>query len=69
MKRKNWLATVLLCFFLGYLGIHRFYTGHMVIGIIQLFTGGGCGVWYLIDLILILVGSYRDADGNELERG
>ena len=68
MKRKNWLATLLLCFFLGYLGIHRFYTGHTVIGLIQLLTGGGCGIWYIVDLILIVVGRYRDADGNELDR-
>ena len=53
---KEWLVTLLLCFFLGGLGIHRFYTGHMAIGIIQLFTLGGCGIWALIDLISILSG-------------
>ncbi|HEX6108521.1 MAG TPA: TM2 domain-containing protein, partial [Ktedonobacteraceae bacterium] len=49
--QKDWLTTLLLCIFLGFLGVHRFYTGHIVIGLIQLFTFGGCGIWWLIDLI------------------
>ncbi len=65
---KDWLITLLLNLFAGVLGAHRFYTGHIAIGVIQLLTLGGCGIWTLIDLILILVGSYRDADGNELEK-
>lgn len=65
---KDWLTTLLLCIFLGYLGIHRFYTGHTVIGIIQLLTVGGCGIWTIIDLILIVVGSFKDASGNPLVR-
>ncbi|HFD38484.1 MAG TPA: FHA domain-containing protein [Anaerolineae bacterium] len=63
---KEWLITLLLCVFLGYLGAHRFYTGHIAIGLIQLFTGGLCGIWSFIDLILILTGSYRDAEGYKL---
>lgn len=58
------LTTLLLCWFLGYLGVHRFYTGHTAIGVIQLLTFGGCGVWWLIDFIMIIMGSYKDADGN-----
>lgn len=63
---KDWLTTLLLCIFVGFLGIHRFYTGHTVIGIVQLFTLGGCGVWTLIDLIMIATGSFKDSAGNEL---
>ena len=65
---KEWLIALLLCVFLGYLGIHRFYTGHIGIGIIQLLTGGGCGIWTLIDLIMIVTGSYKDKSGNHLVR-
>ena len=63
---KEWLPTLLLCFFLGGLGVHRFYTGHTAIGVIQLLTLGGCLVWTFVDLILILLGKFKDADGNEL---
>ena len=63
---KNWLVTLLLCWFLGILGIHRFYTGHTGIGVAQLLTLGGCGIWALVDFILIIVGSYTDAQGNPL---
>jgi len=63
---KDWLTTLLLSIFLGYFGIHRFYTGHTVIGVVQLLTAGGCGIWYIIDIIMILTGSYKDSDDNEL---
>jgi hypothetical protein len=63
---KDWLTTLLLCFFLGVFGIHRFYTGHTGIGIVQLLTLGGCGIWALIDFIMIIVGSFKDAKGNLL---
>lgn len=53
------LIAAILCFFLGGLGIHRFYLGYTTIGIIQLLTGGGCGIWALIDLIRILTGDLK----------
>ena len=65
---KEWLVTLLLAFFLGVFGVHRFYTGHIGIGIVQLLTLGGCGIWAVIDFILILVGSYTDADGKQLRK-
>lgn len=63
---KSWLVTVLLCLFLGNLGIHRFYTGHIAIGVIQLLTFGCCGIWTLIDFIFILCRNYKTADGEDL---
>jgi TM2 domain-containing membrane protein YozV len=63
---KPWLITLLLCLFGGYFGAHRFYTGHILFGVIQLFTCGGFGVWYLIDAVFILMGKYTDAQGRPL---
>jgi len=63
-NEPKWITTLLLCWFLGIFGIHRFYTGHTVIGVIQLLTLGGCGIWTLIDFIIIIAGNYKDAKGN-----
>jgi len=63
---KDWLTALLLSIFLGIIGVHRFYTGHMAIGVVQLFTFGGCGIWSLIDIIMIASGKFKDADGNLL---
>jgi len=66
-ERKSYTATLLLSFFLGTLGIHRFYTGYIGIGIIQLLTIGGCGFWTLIDFIRLCFNNFKDANGQELE--
>lgn len=63
---KDWLTTLLLCLFLGGWGVHRFYTGHIAIGFIQLLTLGGCGIWTFIDFIMIVTGSFKDNNGNLL---
>jgi TM2 domain-containing membrane protein YozV len=65
--QKSWLATVLLCQFLGTLGVHRFYSGRIVSGIFQLLTFGGFGIWTLIDLIMIITGSFTDNYGRPLD--
>jgi TM2 domain-containing membrane protein YozV len=61
---KSRLAALLLCFFLGWLGIHRFYVGKVGTGILMLVTLGGLGIWIIIDLILIIVGTFRDKMGQ-----
>lgn len=65
---KNWLVTLLLCFFMGNLGVHRFYTGYIGIGVAQILTFGGCGIWSLIDFITIVCGTYKTSDGSDLQK-
>jgi len=60
---KRILPAFLLCFFLGIFGAHRFYVGKVGTGIAQIFTIGGLGIWTLVDLILILTGSFTDKNG------
>ncbi|MCJ7826631.1 MAG: NINE protein [Demequinaceae bacterium] len=65
---RDWLTALLLSFFIGSLGVDRFYLGYTSLGVIKLITFGGCGVWTLIDFILIAVGSLNDVDGLPLKR-
>jgi hypothetical protein len=64
---KSRLAAALLCWFVGVLGVHRFYVGKVGTGVAMLLTCGGLGVWALIDLIVILLGSFKDQDGRALQ--
>lgn len=61
---KSQLVALLIALFVGGLGIHRFYLGYTTIGIIQLLTLGGCGIWTLIDLIRICTGDLTPKDGS-----
>ncbi len=64
---KSQLIAAILAFFVGALGIHRFYLGYTGIGIAQILTLGGCGIWALIDLIRILMGDLKPKDGEYSE--
>ena len=63
---KSKMATLILCIFLGYFGVHRFYTGKIGTGIIYLFTAGIFGIGWIVDIITIAVGSYRDGNNRPL---
>lgn len=65
-SQKEWLTTVLISFFLGGLGIDRFFLGYTGLGIAKLLTCGGLGIWSLIDFILILLRKVTDAQGRPL---
>ncbi len=57
----------LLCFFIGGMGVHRFYVGKVGSGILYFLTMGIFGIGVFIDLILILVGSFTDDKGLPIE--
>ncbi len=59
-KKKKQLTLLLLCVAFGLLGVHRFYKGKNITGILMLLTLGGIGIWYLIDLATILMGKFPD---------
>ena len=67
-SKKAFIPTILLCFFLGALGIHRFYVGKIGTGILQLITLGGLGIWTVIDFIMIVVGKFKDGNGLLITR-
>ena len=61
------MVALLLSIFVGSLGVDRFYLGYIGLGILKLITLGGCGIWWIIDLILIATKNLKDADGQELK--
>lgn len=58
------IAAVLITFFFGGLGVHRFMAGKVGTGIIWLLTGGCFGIGWLVDFIMVCTGSFKTKDGN-----
>lgn len=65
-SNKSRLVTFLLCLFLGEFGIHRFYVGKIGTGLLWLISGGFLGIGMIIDLVMIVAGSFEDKNGNTL---
>jgi len=63
-REQQWLITLLLCIFLGGFGAHRFFVGKIGTALLMIITLGGLGVWWLVDLIVIIVGKFKDKEGN-----
>ena len=63
---KSRLAAAILAWFLGFLGIHRFYVGKIGTAILMIVTLGGLGIWVLIDFIIIVIGNFKDKEGRVL---
>ena len=66
---KKMVVAALLCFFIGIIGVHRFYVGKVGTGILMIVTLGGLGIWALVDLIMIITGSFKDKENRKLQRG
>ncbi len=64
--RNRWIALI-LCVLLGGIGAHHFYVGRIGMGLLYLFTGGLLGIGWLIDIILILLGQFKDRQGRYLK--
>ena len=69
ISEKSGIACLLFLLLLPPFGLHRFYVGKIGTGILFLITGGGLGLWWLIDLIILVVGSFTDADGASVKLG
>lgn len=66
VSERSRLAAALMAFFLGWLGVHRFYVGKIGTAILMVLTVGGFGIWATIDLIMILTGAFTDDAGRPL---
>ena len=62
---KSWVVTLILAIFLP---VHRFYVGKIGTGILYLITFGGFGIWYIIDIVMIILDKFTDKEGRKLKR-
>ncbi|CRF32830.1 hypothetical membrane protein [Brachyspira suanatina] len=62
---RSWVVTLLFAIFLP---VHRFYVGKIGTGILYWLTAGGLGIWYIIDIVMILLDQFTDKQGRKLRK-
>jgi TM2 domain-containing membrane protein YozV/predicted RNA-binding Zn-ribbon protein involved in translation (DUF1610 family) len=65
-SERRALTAGLLCLLVGMFGAHRFYVGKHATGLLMLCTFGGFGIWWLVDLIMVITGQFRDKEGRRV---
>ncbi len=68
LSPRSRFVALILCWTLGLFGAHRYYVGKIGTGLLMLVTLGGCGIWYLVDLVMVLIGKFADKEGRVLYR-
>lgn len=67
ISKKSRLIAMVLCLPpLGWLGLHRFYVGRIITGILMMFTIGGFGIYTMSDLFELIMGNFKDKNGHNL---
>lgn len=64
VSHKSRLVALLLCVFLGWLGVHRYYVGKIGTGVLWMFTGGCFYIGWIVDIIFLACGKMTDKDGR-----
>jgi TM2 domain-containing membrane protein YozV len=67
-ESSRWITLLLLSIFFGSLGVDRFYVGKIGTGVAKLITCGGAGIWWIIDIILIVTDNFTDCNGNAIKQ-
>ena len=66
VSKKKRVVALVLCVLFGWLGLHRFYVDKWQSGLVMMLTIGGFGLWYFIDLVWIIAGTFEDKEGKLL---
>ena len=64
VSEKKRSVALLLCVLYGWLGLHRFYVGKAGTALLMMLTIGGFGIWYIIDLVWLVSGTFEDSEGK-----